>query len=78
MEKKKKIGIAIGVGFLIVGLLGINIWKKAASENVTANVTNIIEETVYEKVMTPGTLKLANEQTVYFDRRMEKFRRFLL
>jgi len=66
MEKKKKIGIAIGVGVLIVGLFGINIWKKASSENVTAEVTNIIEETVSEKVMTPGTLKLASEQTVYF------------
>jgi len=69
MEKKKKktkIWIAVGVIVLIGGLFGINIWKNAAAQNVVAEVTSIKDETISEQVMTPGTLKLANEQTIYF------------
>lgn len=68
MEKKKKtkIWIAVGVSVLIVCLFGINIWKKAAEQNIVAEVTTMKDETISEQVMTPGTLKLANEQTIYF------------
>ncbi|WP_338470666.1 efflux RND transporter periplasmic adaptor subunit [Niallia sp. XMNu-256] len=63
---KKKIWIAIGVVAVIALLFGINIWKNVQAGNVTMKVTTLKEETITEQVMTPGTLRLANQQTIYF------------
>lgn len=62
----KKIWIAIGVVALIILLVGLNIWKSKADSNVKVDVTTLQEETITETVLTPGQLKLANEQTVYY------------
>jgi len=62
----KKKWIAIGVSALIVLFIGINIWKSLASSTIKAETATLQEETMKETVMTPGTLKLENEQFVYF------------
>lgn len=62
----KKILIAIGVVAILVLLFGINIWKNVQANNVTMEVTSLKKETISEEVMTPGTLKLENQQTIYF------------
>ena len=63
---KKKLWIAIGIVAALVILFGINIWKNVQAGNVTMEVTSLKKETISEKVMTPGSLKLANQQTVYY------------
>jgi len=63
---KKKVGIAIGVAVIIALLFGINIWKNVQAKNVTMEVTTLKEEKISEKVMTPGALKLANQQNIYY------------
>src|SRR5699024_10482941 len=62
----KKKWIVIGVSALIVLFIGINIWKSLASSTIKAETATLQEETMKETVMTPGTLKLENEQFVYF------------
>lgn len=63
---KKKIWIAIGVVAVIALFFGINIWKNVQETNITAEVTSLKKETISEQVMTPGTLKLENQQTIYY------------
>ncbi|MFA8438082.1 efflux RND transporter periplasmic adaptor subunit [Pueribacillus sp. YX66] len=62
----KKIWIIIGVAALLVLLIGLNIWKLKADSNVKIDVTTLQEKTITETVLTPGQLKLANEQIVYY------------
>lgn len=62
----KKIWIAVGVIVLIVGLVAINVWKKSPGSQANVEVTKLKTETVTETVMTPGQLKLANEQTIFY------------
>lgn len=64
--KKRKIWIAIGIVAIIVGFLGINIWVNADESNLTVEVTTLKKEEITDKVLTQGTLKLAEEQTVYY------------
>lgn len=61
----KKVWIAIAIVVILAGLIGLNIWKKSADGKVTAEVTTLKQETMTETVMTPGHLKLANQQTIY-------------
>ena len=61
----KKIWIAIGVAAVIVLLVGINVWRQVAAEGLTVETTQLEQREIASSVMTPGTLKLKNEQTVY-------------
>lgn len=61
----KKIWIAIGVAAVIVLLVGINVWRQVAAEGLTVETTQLEQREIASRVMTPGTLKLKNEQTVY-------------
>ena len=63
---KKKVGIAIGIVAIIAILFGVNIWRNAEANNVTMEVTSVKQEKISETVMTPGTLKLADQQNIYF------------
>lgn len=65
-KKKRKIWIALGIVVIIVAFLGINIWVNADESNLTVEVTTLKEEEITDKVLTQGTLKLAEEQTVYY------------
>lgn len=51
---------------VLAGLIGFNIWKKGSEGKITAQVTTLKEESMTETVMTPGQLKLANQQTIYY------------
>lgn len=62
----KKVWIAIGIVAILALFIGLNVWKTKAEGNVNAEVTTLTEETITETVLTPGQLKLANEQTVYY------------
>ncbi|HEX6593422.1 MAG TPA: efflux RND transporter periplasmic adaptor subunit [Bacillota bacterium] len=62
----KKLWIGIGIVIVIIGFVGINVWKQTAAGSVTVDTTTIKEKEIKETVMTPGTLKLANQQTIYF------------
>lgn len=64
--KKKKVWITIGVIVLIVALVGINVWKKQDKGSVTVATTALKSEDISESVLTPGTLKLDEEQSVYY------------
>ncbi len=61
----KKIWIAIGVALLIVIIVGINIWKSTHGTSIVVETTELKKEIVEETVMTPGTLKIHDEQFVY-------------
>lgn len=61
----KKVWIAVGIVVILAGLIGFNVWKKSAEGKITAEVTTLKEETITETVMTPGQLKLADQQTIY-------------
>ena len=64
--KKRKVWITIGIVVIIAGFFGVNFLVNAAENNVTVEVTTLIEEEITDKVLTQGTLKLAEEQTVYY------------
>lgn len=63
----KKKWIVIGVVTIIVALIGFNIWKSSATTEVKVETVTLSEELMKETVMTPGTLKLANEQNIYYE-----------
>lgn len=62
---KKKFWIAVGVVALIAVLIGVNVWRNVSAEAITAETTQLEEQEIATNVMTPGTLKLKNEQIVY-------------
>src|SRR5690625_322114 len=62
----KKTWIVIGVIVLIVGFIGINIWKNTTTTSVKVETETLTEEVMQETVMTPGTLKLHKEQYIYY------------
>lgn len=62
---KKKVWIAILIIVTVGGLVGFNIWKEVMAEGPVVKTTKLKERTFTTRVMTPGTLKLKNEQTVY-------------
>jgi len=64
--KKKKTWIAIGVIVLIAVLVGANIWKAKGEKHAEVEMTQLEEEAITETVMTPGQLKLAEQQTIYY------------
>ncbi|RKQ28207.1 efflux RND transporter periplasmic adaptor subunit [Oceanobacillus halophilus] len=64
--KQKKIWIAVIIVIIIAGLFGLNIWSNAAEHNHSVEVTTLKEENMTNKVLTQGTLKLSDEQTIYY------------
>jgi len=64
--KKKKTWIAIGVIVVLSVLVGANVWRGTAENLVEVEVTQLEEEPITETVMTPGQLKLADQQTIYY------------
>lgn len=75
---KKKIGIALGIIILLISLFGFQVWKNIEKKNVTLDITTLKKEKISETVLTPGTLKLANEQTVYYAPEKGKIAEFLV
>src|SRR5690625_4330144 len=63
----KKIWIGIGLGLLVVIFVGVSIWKNTSVTNITVETTTLDKEMMEETVMTPGTLKINEEQYVYHD-----------
>lgn len=63
---KKKVWIGIGIVLLVGILIGVNVWQSQAGGSVAVETTTLTEETMEETVMVPGTLKLNEEQTVYY------------
>src|SRR5690625_1697463 len=63
----RKIWIVIGVVVLIVGFIGINVWKNTNTTSVKVETASLKEEVMQETVMTPGTLKLEKEQYIYYE-----------
>src|SRR5690625_7094144 len=59
----KKTWIVIGVIVLIVGFIGINIWKNTTTTSVKVETETLTEEVMQETVMTPGTLKLQDRKS---------------
>lgn len=62
----KKKWIVIGVVSIIVVLIGFNVWKASATNEMKVETVTLSEELMKETVMTPGTLQLAQEQNVYY------------
>lgn len=62
----KKTWIIIGVIVLIIGFIGINIWKNTKTTYVKVETTTIEEVEMQDTVMTPGTLQLQKEQYIYY------------
>src|SRR5690625_3209348 len=60
----KKIWIGIGLGLLVVIFVGVSIWKNTSVTNITVETTTLDKEMMEENVMTPGTLKINEEQYV--------------
>lgn len=62
---KKKIWITLGVVALVGALIGVNVWRSVSAEGLTVETTQLKEQEIAANIMTPGTLKLKNEQAVY-------------
>lgn len=63
----KKKWIIISIVTIIVVLVALNIWKMQATTNVNVETVTLREEEVKETILTPGTLKLKDEQYVYYE-----------
>lgn len=61
----KKIYIAAGILLLIILFVGLNIWQKSNTNSYKVDATSVKEEEIAETVMTPGTLKLEEQQVIY-------------
>lgn len=61
---KKKL-IIITVVVLVLGLISFNIWNNTRTTTVQVETTTLKKEQMQETVMTPGKLKLKDEQYVY-------------
>ncbi|MFK3959716.1 efflux RND transporter periplasmic adaptor subunit [Guptibacillus hwajinpoensis] len=64
---KKKIWIAIAVVLVIVIVVGVNIYRTYADSTATVEAEKAIKEEINSTVMTPGTLAMADESTLYQD-----------
>jgi HlyD family secretion protein len=64
---KKKIWISIGVVILILGLVGFNVFRTLAKEELTVETVKVDEREITGKVMVPGTLSFSQENYVYLD-----------
>ncbi|GAB1777311.1 efflux RND transporter periplasmic adaptor subunit [Priestia megaterium] len=74
----KKGIIITAVAFVIVAVIGINVYRaqSVSGKAVNVHVANIKEKKLRNTVMVPGTLKLADEQYVYFDAEKGEVERF--
>lgn len=74
----KKGIIITAVAVVIVAVIGINVYRaqSVSGKAVNVHVANIKEKKLRNTVMVPGTLKLANEQYVYFDAEKGEVQRF--
>ncbi|MFL0473341.1 efflux RND transporter periplasmic adaptor subunit [Priestia sp. 179-F W1.4 NHS] len=74
-----KKGILItAVAVVIVAVIGINVYRaqSVSGKAVNVHVANLKEKKLRNTVMVPGTLKLADEQYVYFDAEKGEVERF--
>ncbi len=74
----KKGIIITAVAVVIVAVIGINVYRaqSVSGKAVNVPVANIKEKKLRNTVMVPGTLKLADEQYVYFDAEKGEVERF--
>lgn len=64
---RKKVWMTIAVVTIFIGLFSVNVLVNARSENPTVKVTNLKKMEISNKIMISGTLKLAEEQTIYYN-----------
>jgi len=74
----KKGIIITAVAVVIVAVIGINVYRaqSVSGKAVNVHVANIKAKKLRNTVMGPGTLKLADEQYVYFDAEKGEVERF--
>ncbi|MCM3094769.1 efflux RND transporter periplasmic adaptor subunit [Priestia megaterium] len=74
----KKGIIITAVAVVIIAVIGINVYRaqSVSGKAVNVHVANIKEKKLRNTVMVPGTLKLADEQYVYFDAEKGEVERF--
>ncbi|MCF8890938.1 efflux RND transporter periplasmic adaptor subunit [Priestia megaterium] len=74
----KKGIIITAVTVIIVAVIGVNIYltRNVSGKAINVQVTNVKEKKLRNTVMVPGTLKLADEQYVYFDAEKGEVERF--
>ncbi|MCM3791858.1 efflux RND transporter periplasmic adaptor subunit [Priestia megaterium] len=74
----KKGIIITAVAVVIVAVIGINVYRaqSVSGKAINVRVANIKEKKLRNTVMVPGTLKLADEQYVYFDAEKGEVERF--
>lgn len=74
----KKGIIITAVTVVIVAVIGINVYRaqSVGGKAVDVQVTTVKEKKLRNTVMVPGTLKLADEQYVYFDAEKGEVERF--
>ncbi|MDW4507951.1 MULTISPECIES: efflux RND transporter periplasmic adaptor subunit [Priestia] len=74
----KKGIIITAVAVVIVVVIGINVYRaqSVSGKAINVHVANIKEKKLRNIVMVPGTLKLADEQYVYFDAEKGEVERF--
>lgn len=74
----KKGIIITAVAVVIVAVIGINVYRaqSVSGKAVNVHVANLKEKKLRNTVMVPGTLKLADEQYVYFDAEKGEVERF--
>lgn len=63
----KKIWLLIGIFSITVLIVGVNIYHATTKESIEVKTTSIEKREISDIVMIPGTLKLINEQKVFFD-----------
>ncbi|KRD87907.1 RND transporter [Bacillus sp. Root147] len=64
----KKGIIILVISIILILFIGVNLYRAQGSKDtVNVNVTHLKEKQLTRTVMVPGTLKLADEQYVYYD-----------
>lgn len=64
---KRKWIIITSVVVIVLLFIGINIWQQNSKQHPEVEVATLEEKEMQDTVITPGTLKLAKEQYVYFE-----------
>jgi HlyD family secretion protein len=63
---KKKVWIAIGVSILIIGMVGISVYRQAFAKGPDVETAEVKTEELSSTLMIPGTLNLESKQEVYY------------
>lgn len=74
----KKIWIGLGVAVLIIGMVGISVYRQVFAEGPVVQTEKVKQEEISSTIMVPGTLNLQDEQKVFLTSEMGEIKEILV